>query len=152
MNKQNRRRVWVGIALLLIALLFLLLFVHHFGPKANDALAQKQLKIIQSAPWPDAMVKLDSSTCIGRLESDGTFGIWAGIAIKTDLTSLDVKEIVQAMAGLESAEILPYELSRANRLKFTGIQKELSDEETEKCFLIGLTVNPATSLDKRNQE
>lgn len=151
MTKKIRLILIISILMLLIFCLLTFLITNLYGPRTNDAFAKKLINILETIQMPDGIDRLETSGFVGKLKDDGQFIIWVGIAIKTDKTPQELETVLKAIPAFEKAEILPYELDLANKLHFSGIQKELVGTEVKDIYIVGVTTKPRTIFDKRNK-
>ena len=151
MTKKSRIILVTVILILLIIYSAFLLVNNIYGPEANDKVANEKRNMIKSIVMPAEIIIRETTDFIGKWENDEQFIIWVGTVIETDLSKQELELAIKALPEFEKAEIFPYELALANKLRFTGIQKEVWGTDAEGIYIIVIEVEPKTTFDKRNK-
>lgn len=139
--------------LVLFALCICFAFRQDIGAGINDQYKQALLEHYFAPSKTADLNVLEYAAFCGNEEDSGTFIIWVGIAVQSDLPyeqfGLLLDKIYEKTLDME---YFPYDIKFANSHGFTGIQKETEGVNTvDGCYIVGITFEPKTSIDSRNR-
>lgn len=134
-------------------LCILFVFRQNIGARINDKYKQELLDYYFSSEKTVDLNVLDSAAFCGN-EDSGEFIIWVGIAVQSDLSYRQLRDLLDKIYGNSmDVECIPYDIEFANSHDFTGIQKETSMlQAAEGYYMIGITFEPKTAIDIRNKK
>lgn len=144
------------ISILSVTCILCILFIvrQDIGAGINDKYKQTLLEQYFSEEKTVGLNVLESATFCGNEKTTNEFIIWVGAAVQSSQSREQLAEWLDKRYGSSlNLECIPYDAEFANRHGFTGIQKELAGKKSTKgYYIIGITFEPKTSNDSRNNQ
>ena len=116
----------------------------------NDNYAEKQLETLRSVSIPEDITVKEFSKYIGHCDAEEDFIIQINFIIETKLSFSVLNNRIHSIDHFQNAAITAYNLEDANKLNFTGIQKEITNDTANGYYIISIKMKPKTLFDKRN--